>query len=66
MFRRLTMAIFRLNMKYLVSSYTGFIWVVYSGEVGGEVGTRSRLCHRGWVVWVHGGTLLLYVMSKLI
>jgi len=44
------------------------IWVVYtySGEVGGEVGTRSRMCHRGWVVWVHGGTLLLCIMSKLI
>jgi len=42
------------------------IWVVYSGEVGGEVGTRSRMCHRGWVVWVHGRTLLLYIMTKLI
>jgi len=53
-------------MKYLASSYTGLIWVVYSGEVGGEVGMRSHMCHRGWEVWVCGGTLLLYVMSKLI
>jgi len=53
-------------MKHLVSSYTLLIWVVYSGEVGSEVGTISRMCHRGWMVWVHGGTLLLYVMSKLI
>ena len=30
------------------------------------MGTRSRMCHGDWVVWVHGGTLLLYVASKLI
>ena len=40
------------------------IWVVYSGEMGREVGTRSRMCHRGWVVWVHEGTLLLYRVSQ--
>ena len=34
----------------------------YSGEVRGEVGTRSRTCYVGWVVWVHG-VVLLYVMS---
>jgi len=32
----------------------GLIWALYSGEVGGEVGTRSRMCHGGWDVWVHG------------
>jgi len=26
------------------------------------VGTRSRMCCVGWVVWVHG-VLLMYVMS---
>ena len=36
------------------------IWVVYSGEVGGEVGTRSRMCHGGWVVWVHGDSTIVY------
>jgi len=66
MFRRLTMAIFRLYMKYLVGRYTRLIWVVYSGELGGEVVTRSLMCHRGWVVWEHGGNLLLFIMSKLI
>jgi len=66
MFRRLTMVIFRLYMKCLVSSYTRLTWAVYSGEVGGEVATRSRMCHRGWEVWVNGKTLLLYIMSKLI
>jgi len=66
MFRRLTMAIFRLYMKYLVSSYRRIIWAVYRGETGGEVGTRSLMYHRGWEVWVHGGTSLLYVMTKLI
>jgi len=54
MFRHLIMAIFRLYMKYLVSSYTRLIWAVYSGEVG-EVRTRARMCDRGWVGWVHGG-----------
>ena len=29
------------------------MWVVYSGKVRGEVGTRSRMCYVGWVVWVH-------------
>jgi len=41
-------------MKNLVSSYTRLLGVVYSGEVRGEVGTRSRMCCVGWVVWVHG------------
>ena len=54
MFRRLIMAIFRLYMKYLVSSYTRLIWAVYSGEVGVKMATRYRMCHRGWVGWVHG------------
>ena len=66
MFRRLTMVIFRLYMKYLLSNYTRLIWVVYSEKVGGEVSKRSRMCHRGLEVWLHGGTVLLYVMSKLI
>jgi hypothetical protein len=63
MFRRLTKAIFRLYMKCLVSSYTKLIWVVYSGEVGGEVDTRSRMCHGGWEVWVHwvDSTVIYYV-----
>jgi len=36
------------------------MWAVYSGEVGGEVDTRYRMCHGGWEVWVQGGTVLLY------
>ena len=63
MFRPLTMVIFSLRLKNLVSSYTRFMWAVYSGEVRGGVGTRSRMCFVGWVVWVHG-LLLLYVMSE--
>ena len=43
------------------------MWAVYSGEVRVEVrvevGTRSRMCYVGWVVWVHG-VLLLCVMSR--
>ena len=54
-FRHFTLAIFRLrNEKNLVSSYTRLMWIVYSGEVRGGVGTRSRVCYVGWVVWVHG------------
>ena len=64
MFRHLTMVIFRLYTKYLVSSYTRLIWAVYNGEVGGEVGSRTCMCHRGWMVWVRGG--LCYYLSKLI
>ena len=30
------------------------MWVVYSGEVRGEVGTRIRICYVGLVVWVYG------------
>ena len=56
MFRYFTLAIFRLRneKKKLLSSYTRLMWVVFSGEVRGEVGTRSRMCYVGWVVWVHG------------
>ena len=63
MFRPLTVAIFRLRLKNLVGSYTRHMWAVYSEEIRGEVGTRSRMCCVGWAVWVHG-VLLLYVMSR--
>jgi len=52
MFRRLVIAIFRLYMKYLLSSYTKRKWAVYMGKGGGKVGTRSRICWKGWAVWV--------------
>ena len=49
-FRRLIMAVFRLYMIHLISSYTNIyiyiqthIWSTYMGkEGGGKVGTRSR------------------------
>ena len=42
MFRHFTLAIFRLrNEKKLVSSYTGLMWVVYSGEVDLAKGLRA-------------------------
>jgi len=60
MFRPFSFAIFRLiNEKYLVSSYTRLVWVVFSGEVRGEVGTRSCMCCVGWVVWVQGFLIFL-------
>ena len=52
MFRHLVMAIFKLYMKHLVSSYTKHISATYIGKGGGKVGTRSRICPKGWMVWV--------------
>jgi len=37
-------------MRNLISSYTRFVRVVYSGEVKGEVGTRTHMRCVGWVV----------------
>ena len=42
MFRHYSLAIFKLIMRNLISSYSRFACVVYSGEVKGEVGTRFR------------------------
>jgi len=39
------------------------MWVVYSGEVRGEVGTRSCMCCVEWVVWVHGVLLLCAILG---
>ena len=52
MFRRLIMIIFRLYMKYLLSSYTNHTSAVYMEKGVGKVGTRSRICQKGWAVWV--------------
>ena len=43
MFRRMTMAIFRLYTKCLESSYTRLIMGCIQWGVGGKVGTRSRV-----------------------
>jgi len=41
-------------MRNLISSYTRFACVVYSGEVKGEVGTRTHMRCVGWVVGCSG------------
>ena len=46
----LFVAIFRLIMRNFISSYTRFACFVYTGEVKGEVGTRSGMRCVGWVV----------------
>jgi hypothetical protein len=46
----LFMAIFRLIVRNLISSFIRFSCVVYSEKVKGEVGTRSRMRCVGWVV----------------
>ena len=42
------------------------MWVVYSGEVRGEVGTRSRMCCVGGVVWVQGFWYFCYVEVNIV
>ena len=65
MFWHLTMAIFGLYMKYLVSSYTRHIMgCKQGGGRRGDVFTRSCMVHGGWEVWVHGG--LCYCMYEYI
>jgi hypothetical protein len=66
MFRHLIMAIFRLYMKYLLSSYTGLLWAVYSGTVQEVRSARGLVCVMEVGRCGYMGFLLLYVMSKLI
>jgi len=67
MFRRFAVAIFRLYLKYLVSSYTRLLQAVYSGEVGGEMGTRSGMCYGGWEVRVLGDYIVIcYVYVNIV
>ena len=54
MFRHFSLAIFRLINENLSKQLYSLACIVYSGEVRGEVGTRSRMCCVGWVVWVQG------------
>ena len=60
-FRLLTIAIFRLYKNPWNVVIQDLIWAVYSGDVGDELGTRSRTCHGGWGVWVHGVTAVMYI-----
>jgi len=59
MFRRLLMVIFRLYMKYLLSSYTKHAWAVCMGKGGAKVDTRSRICQKGWRCGLYEGSMLL-------
>jgi len=51
-------------MKNLIRSYTRFACIVYSGEVKGEVGTRSGMCCVG--VGGVGTGVLVFFYSRLI
>jgi len=66
MFRHLTMAIFRLYMKYLVGSYTGLLWDVHSGTVQEVRSARDLVCVMEIGRCGYMGFLLLYLMSNLI
>ena len=32
--------------------YKTYIWATYMGYGWGKVGTRSRICPKGWMMWV--------------
>jgi len=64
MFRPFSLAIFRLISEKNLVSNTRLVWVVYTGKIRGEVGTRSCMYCVGWVVWVQGFCYFCY--SRLI
>jgi len=66
MFWHLTMTIFRLYVKYFVSSYTGLLWAIYSGTVQEVRWARDLVCVVEAGRCGYMGFLLLHVMSKLI
>jgi len=67
MFRRLIMAIFRLYMKYLLSSYTKYIWATYMGWGRGVKWARDLVSVRTvGTCGLHGGPCCYQAMSKLI
>jgi len=67
MFRRLVISIFRLYMKYLLSSYTKHTWAVCMGQGGGKVGNKiSYLSERLGDVGYMRGPCCYQAMSKLI
>ena len=67
MFRRLIMSIFRLYMKYLLSSYTKHTRALYMVQGAGKMDTRSRICQKvlGGVGYM-SGPCCYRAMSKLI
>ena len=60
MFRHLTMAIFRLYMKYSGSSYSGLLWAVYSGTVQEVMWARDLVCVKEFGRCGFMGLVLLY------
>ena len=42
--------------------YKKYIWATYMGQGEGKVGTRSRICPKGWMVWV---TWSVHAVAKL-
>ena len=61
MFRRLTMAIFKVYVKYLVSSYTKFIMCSGCGRCGGH---EISYVFAGLEVWVHLPTSITHTRSR--
>jgi len=64
MFRHLIMAIFRLYMNHLVSSYTNiyiyiYIWATYMGKGGGKWARDLVSVRTVGTCGMHGGFMLL-------
>ena len=49
------------NLKLVIQDLK---WVVYGGDVGDEVGTRTRACHGGWGVSTWGNCCNVYLSYK--
>ena len=59
MFWRLIMAIFRLYMKYLLSSYTNYTWAVLWGRAGVKWAQVLVSVRKVGRCGLHGGSMLL-------
>ena len=59
MFRRLIKAIFRLYMKYLLSSYTIYTWAVYMGREGVKWARGLISVRKDGRCGLHEGSMLL-------
>ena len=59
MFRRLVITIFRLHMKYLLSSYTKHTWAVYMGTEGVEWARDLLSVRNVGRCGLHEGSMLL-------
>jgi len=53
----------KLSNQLYLTCVCCIVVFIHSGEVRGEVGTRSGMCCVGWAVWVHGGSAIFAVVG---